>query len=222
MIPHLTRNARQLPSLLHPTREADSLPESGERRGLRELEPQYDELDILVYGNSIPSLISTCDKTLKRLRLSGSVCKFHTVFKPSRALSNATPWFSSLFHSHPREPPRTVRTHFRLVVLSRHLPHINHYLHEHPEDCIRPTPLNKFRRPALAALDTKPSILVDRLRESGYEHILELELRDRLEFAQEISNAGPDRFFPKFREKGRVNVLERAGGRTLYCSDSDS
>ena len=72
------------------------------------------------------------------------------------------------------------------------------------------------------SLDTKLSILVDRLRESGYEHILELELRDRVEFVQEISNVGPDRLFQKFREKGRVNVLERASGRTLYCSDSDS
>ena len=72
------------------------------------------------------------------------------------------------------------------------------------------------------SLDTKLSILVDRLRKSGYEHILELEFRVCLEFAQEISNVGPDRFFRKFREKGRVNVLERASGRTLYFSDCDS
>ena len=121
--------------------------------GLRQLEPEYDELNFLeVYGNSIHSIISTCNKTLKRLQLSRRVCKFHTIFKTSRALFNATPWFSSVFHSHSREPPATARTHVPLVTLSpkRSLPHIDHYLHEHQEDCVRPTPPGKSKRSALA------------------------------------------------------------------------
>ena len=119
--------------------------------GLRQLEPEYDELNFLeVYGNSIHSIISTCNKTLKRLQLSRRVCKFHTIFKTSRALSNPTPWFSSVFHSHSREPPATARTHVPLITLcpKRSLPHIDHYLHEPPEDCVRSTP--KSKRPALA------------------------------------------------------------------------
>ena len=194
-------------------------------RGLRELEPEYDELDILeVYGNSIHSIISACKNTLKLLQLSSRVCKSHTVFKryehyPTQCLGS--PVFSiptlgnlselreltcssSFLVSEEVSLISTITTtNIRKIVFDLLLP-------GHLED--------RF----WSSLDTELSILVDRLRESGYEHVLELEFRDRPGFAQEASNAGPDWFFPKFREKGRVNVMERASGRTLYCSDSDS
>ena len=61
--------------------------------------------------------------------------------------------------------------------------------------------------------------LVDRLRTSGYQHTLDLALRHDTSFAETVSNAGPDGFLPKFREKGRVTVVDTTNEKVLYCSD---
>ena len=68
-------------------------------------------------------------------------------------------------------------------------------------------------------LDTTLSSLVDHLRVSGYQHVLDLELRSCLYFAKIVSEAGPDGFLPRFREKGRVIISEIEMGKILYCSD---
>ena len=70
-----------------------------------------------------------------------------------------------------------------------------------------------------STLDAELNGLVDRLRASGYKRTLELEFRHSHYFAETVSDAGPDGFLPKFREKGRVTVLETTGERILYCSD---
>ena len=71
-------------------------------------------------------------------------------------------------------------------------------------------------------LDAGLSSLVDRLRESGYRHTLELEFQITLDLAGRLSDACPDTFLPKFSEKGRVIVSETTTERVLYCSDGSS
>ena len=68
-------------------------------------------------------------------------------------------------------------------------------------------------------LDTALSDLVDRLRALGYRHTLELEFQLDPGFAEAHQKAGPDMFFPHFREKGRVTFSEPVNGRIFYCSD---
>ena len=70
-----------------------------------------------------------------------------------------------------------------------------------------------------SSLDTELSGLVDRLRASGYQHILDLEFQRDLGFAEMVLGAGLDRFLPKFREKGRVTISQSGSGRIFYCSD---
>ena len=69
------------------------------------------------------------------------------------------------------------------------------------------------------SLDTALSGLVDRLHASGYEHTLELEFQLVSAFAKMDPEAYLDAFFPCFREKGRVTVLEKTSRRIIYCSD---
>ena len=69
------------------------------------------------------------------------------------------------------------------------------------------------------ALDTALSDLVDRLRASGYRHTLKLEFQLEPGFAEAHQKAGPDVFFPHFREKGWVTLSEPINGRIFYCSD---
>ena len=67
------------------------------------------------------------------------------------------------------------------------------------------------------SLDIALSNLVDRLRVSGYDHTLELEFR--LQFAEIDPEDDLDAIFPRFREKGRVTISEKASRRIMYCSD---
>ena len=76
-----------------------------------------------------------------------------------------------------------------------------------------------LRRQLWLPLDTTLSSLVDHLRVSGYQHVLDLELRSCLYVAKTVSEAGPDGFLPRFREKGRVIISEIEMGKILYCSD---
>ena len=68
-----------------------------------------------------------------------------------------------------------------------------------------------------SSLYTELNGLVDRLRASGYKRTLKLEFRHTPSFAEMVSGAGPDGFFPKFREKGWVIVSESISVRLLYC-----
>jgi hypothetical protein len=70
-----------------------------------------------------------------------------------------------------------------------------------------------------SSLDTELNGLVDRLRASGYQHVLEMEFPRDLGFAKKNLGAGLDEFLPKFREKGRVIISQPGSGRILYCSD---
>ena len=70
-----------------------------------------------------------------------------------------------------------------------------------------------------SSLDTELNRHVDRLRKSGRKHVLELEFQHN-DFAKTVSDAGPNGFLPKFREKGRVTVSETVSGRILYRSDA--
>ena len=76
----------------------------------------------------------------------------------------------------------------------------------------------EWRYPSLSFLDEGLPDLVDRLRALGYEHTLELEFQHEFEFARIDPRDDPDEFFPCFREKGRVTILNKSG-RILYCSD---
>ena len=69
------------------------------------------------------------------------------------------------------------------------------------------------------SLDPVLSGLVDRLHASGYGHTLKLEFQLESEFAKIDPEAYIDAFFPCFREKGRVTVLEKTSRRIIYCSD---
>ena len=55
--------------------------------------------------------------------------------------------------------------------------------------------------------------LVDKLHMLGYGHTLELELR--CEPATSGSNLDYSGFLPKFRERGRVRILDTSSGETL-------
>ena len=72
-----------------------------------------------------------------------------------------------------------------------------------------------------SSLDTGLSSLVDRLRASGHQHVLNVEFRRDLSFAEMVLGAGPDGFLPKFREKGRVIILEAEWEDTI-CSDGST
>ena len=67
-----------------------------------------------------------------------------------------------------------------------------------------------------SSLDVALSDLVDRLRASGYERILELEFR--LWFTMDF-DLNPDELLPRFREKGGVTVEESAEWGALENSD---
>ena len=71
-----------------------------------------------------------------------------------------------------------------------------------------------------SSLDTGLSSLVDRLRASGHHHVLDVDFRRDVNFAKRVLGAGPDGFLPKFRERGRVTILETPSERVLYCSDA--
>ena len=71
----------------------------------------------------------------------------------------------------------------------------------------------------LHSLDATMRSLVDRLLASGCEHTLELELQLEPKFAEINPRDDPDTFFPCFREKGRVTILEKSSGRIIYRSD---
>ena len=68
-------------------------------------------------------------------------------------------------------------------------------------------------------LDTELSSLADRLRTSGYQHVLDLEFRWGPGFAKEVLDMDPDGFLPEFMEKGRITISQSSSGRILYCSD---
>ena len=72
-----------------------------------------------------------------------------------------------------------------------------------------------------SSLDAVLSDLVDRLHAPGYEHTLELEFQLEYKFTFTEIDPGddPDTFFPCFREKGRVTILEKTNERIIYCSD---
>ena len=72
--------------------------------------------------------------------------------------------------------------------------------------------------PRWSPLDAALSSMVDRLRASGYEHTLELEFQLEPEFADIDPRDDPDIFFPCFRKKGQVTILEKTSGRIIYCS----
>ena len=70
-------------------------------------------------------------------------------------------------------------------------------------------------------LDEELCGLVDRLRATGYRHILEAELR--LTKIEDDPGAWDfTKFLPKFREKGAVTVVDAAhGDRLLHSSARD-
>ena len=70
-----------------------------------------------------------------------------------------------------------------------------------------------------SSLDAALSSLVGRLLASGREHTLELELQLEPKFAEINPRDDLDAFFPCFREKGRVTILEKTSGRIIYVSD---
>ena len=70
-----------------------------------------------------------------------------------------------------------------------------------------------------SSLDTELSNLVDRLRASGYKHVLELEFQLESEFAEIDPKDALGAIFPCFREKGRVTILGKASRRIIYCFD---
>ena len=72
-----------------------------------------------------------------------------------------------------------------------------------------------------SSLDTGLSSLVDRLRASGYEHTLELQFQLDPKIAEAHLKLDQDTFFPRFRKKGRVTLLDPTSGRTFYRSDDD-
>ena len=73
--------------------------------------------------------------------------------------------------------------------------------------------------PRWSSLDLALPNLVDRLRTSGYKHVLELEFQFESEFAEIVPKDDLDAIFPCFREKGRVTILEKTNRRIIYCSD---
>ena len=53
--------------------------------------------------------------------------------------------------------------------------------------------------------------LVDRLRMSGYKHTLEVVFRAQLvDLDEEVDH---DKFLPRFKEKGRVKIVEISSGK---------
>jgi hypothetical protein len=54
--------------------------------------------------------------------------------------------------------------------------------------------------------------LIDRLQKSGYTHILEVEFRAGYVEPEDGESLGDQGILPKFREKGRVSVIEVTTG----------
>jgi len=61
--------------------------------------------------------------------------------------------------------------------------------------------------------------LIRRLRGSGYKHRLEVAFRVGRKKNADHWEMDFKEFLPKFREQGRVMVVERPGERVIYCSD---
>ena len=72
-----------------------------------------------------------------------------------------------------------------------------------------------------SSLDTVLSSLVDRLHVSGYEHTLDLQFQLDPKIAEAHLKLDQGTFFPRFRKKGRVTLLNPTSGRTFYRSDDD-
>jgi hypothetical protein len=71
-----------------------------------------------------------------------------------------------------------------------------------------------------SSLDTQLSSLVDRLRGSGFQHVLDVEFRRDLGPADAmVAEASPLTLLPKFSEKGRVTISQSGSRRILYRSD---
>ena len=67
-----------------------------------------------------------------------------------------------------------------------------------------------------SSLDTALKGLVDRLRASGYQHVLELEFQCDLDFSEKVMDGGLDGFPPKFRKQGRVTISQSRGDTLLF------
>ena len=67
-----------------------------------------------------------------------------------------------------------------------------------------------------SSLDTALKGLVDRLRASGYQHVLELEFQCDLDFSEKVMDGGLDGFLPKFRKQGRVTISQSRGDTLLF------
>ena len=69
-----------------------------------------------------------------------------------------------------------------------------------------------------ASIDEHMCGLVDRLRAMEYHHTLEAELRFRPQGGDDIVMYDFSRFFPKFREKGIVTVVDIVHGDRIFHS----
>lgn len=68
-----------------------------------------------------------------------------------------------------------------------------------------------FNNPCWIPFDDTICGLVDRLRRSGYNHTMEVELRGDIVKMGEVARS--HEFLPRFKEKGRVKVVEVSSGR---------
>jgi len=70
--------------------------------------------------------------------------------------------------------------------------------------------------PCWEPFDKCVSALTDKLRKLGNKQTLEVEFR--FDFLASDTLVDPKRFLSKFREKGRVRVVDHSGSRVLVLS----
>jgi hypothetical protein len=193
-------------------------------RGLCELAPEYDEPKIFEVStpsiSRIPSIVSACAKNLKRLKLHP--CTLH-MFNQHHGCYLTHYLDSTADSIHTLENLSELRElEFNEASTG---PEIISLVSTIASTNIQKIAFNSYLTGGLSeeqlwsSFDTALSTLVDRLRTSGYQRVLELELRSDRDFAKEASSVDPDEFLPKFREKGRFTIFHALGNEILYYSD---
>lgn len=174
---------------------------------------EYEELGI--YGAYEHRLVAAIERSLRRLKINQCGCtssqsRRDTGSHDSNFSASPTQNLSRCSELHQLEITMThPGNRERILISSINSTNFRTLIFTSPITCLKWDSL--WDNPCWPPFDDMVCGLVDRLRMSGCRHTLELEFR--AEFVELDGKVYHKEFLPRFKEKGRVRIVEISSGR---------